>query len=46
MLAESRNIARANTGLKSGVWIEKFPDSQAIPELSDSVVGIIGFGTI
>lgn len=46
MLAESRNIARANAGLKNGVWIEKFPDSQAIPELSDSVVGIIGFGTI
>ncbi len=46
MLAESRNIARAHLGLVSGAWIERYPDSQAIPELRGSTVGVIGFGTI
>ena len=46
MLAESRNIARAHLGLVAGTWIERYPDSQAIPELRGSTVGIIGFGTI
>ena len=46
MLVESRNIVRAHMGLVNGVWVEKFPDSQAIPELRGSTVGIIGFGTI
>ena len=46
MLAESRNIARAHLGLVNGTWIERYPDSQAIPELRGSTVGIIGFGTI
>ncbi len=46
MLAESRNIARAHCGLINGTWIERYPDSQAIPELRGSTVGIIGFGTI
>ena len=46
MIAESRNIARADRGLRSGTWIEKYPDSAAIPELRGSNVGIIGFGTI
>lgn len=46
MLVESRNIVRAHMGLINGVWVEKFPDSQAIPELRGATVGIIGFGTI
>lgn len=46
MLVESRNVVRAHMGLVNGVWVEKFPDSQAIPELRGSTVGIIGFGTI
>lgn len=46
MMAESRNIARAHMGLVNGTWIEKYPDSAAIPELRGSTVGIIGFGTI
>ena len=46
MIAESRNIARADRGLRSGTWIEKYPDSAAIPELRGSNVGIIGFGRI
>lgn len=36
MIAESRNIARADRGLRSGTWIEKYPDSAAIPELRGS----------
>ena len=35
MIAESRNIARADRGLRSGTWIEKYPDSAAIPELRE-----------
>ena len=46
MIAESRNIVRAHMGLVKGQWLEEFPDSKAIPELKDSKVGIIGFGTI
>lgn len=46
MLVESRNIARAHRGLMDGTWIEKYPNSAAIPELRGSTVGLIGFGTI
>ncbi len=46
IIAEMRNIARGHTGLKSGIWIERFPNSAAIPELADACVGIIGVGTI
>lgn len=46
MLAESRNIAKAHHGLMQGNWIEKYPDTPAIPELRSATVGIIGFGTI
>lgn len=46
MLVESRNIARAHRGLMNGVWIERYPNSAAIPELRGSTVGLIGFGTI
>ena len=46
MMVESRNIARSDAGLKRGEWIERYPDSDAIPELRGSTVGLIGFGTI
>jgi D-3-phosphoglycerate dehydrogenase len=46
MIAETRNIARANIALRSGVWRERYPNSAAIPELSDATIGIVGFGTI
>lgn len=46
ILDETRNISRANRELKQGQWREHFPNSQAIPELRTSTVGIVGFGTI
>lgn len=46
MMVESRNLARSHMGLVNGKWIEKYPNSAAIPELRGSTVGIIGYGTI
>jgi D-3-phosphoglycerate dehydrogenase len=46
MICEMRNITRADRALRSGVWREDFPNSDYIGELSDAVVGIVGFGTI
>lgn len=46
ILAETRNIGRADIAMHNGEWRERYPNSQAIPELSDAVVGIVGFGTI
>lgn len=46
MLAETRNIARADRSLRQGVWREKFPNTGRIFEISGATVGLIGFGTI
>ena len=46
MMVESRNLVRSHMGLVNGTWIEKYPNSLAIPELRGSTVGIIGYGTI
>ncbi len=46
IIVESRNIIRSHMGLKDGIWIEKYDNSAAIPELRSSTVGIIGYGTI
>ena len=46
MMVESRNLARSHMGLVNGTWIERYPNSAAIPELRGSTVGIIGYGTI
>lgn len=46
MLCELRNIVRSHTALMRGEWREKYPNSEHIGELSDAVIGIIGFGTI
>jgi len=46
MLAECRNIARAHYSIKQGGWRKEFPNSDAIPEMHDKVVGLVGFGYI
>ena len=46
ILCETRNIARSNMGLREGIWIEQYDNTSAIPELVDSTIGLIGFGTI
>ena len=46
MMCEMRNIARSDCALIKGVWRENYDNSTKIPELNDSTVGIIGFGTI
>jgi D-3-phosphoglycerate dehydrogenase len=44
MLAETRNIARSHRALKNGQWREYYPNTEGIPELNGSTVGIVGFG--
>ncbi|MDY0092053.1 MAG: 2-hydroxyacid dehydrogenase [Candidatus Vecturithrix sp.] len=46
ILAEMRNIGRAHAALKAGEWRKDFPNSEAIPELYEKTVGLIGFGNI
>lgn len=47
MIAETRNIARANYALKNNIWREKFPNSKYfVRELKHLTVGIIGFGSV
>lgn len=46
MLAETRNIARADRSLREDVWREKFPNSGRIFEFNGATIGLIGFGTI
>jgi D-3-phosphoglycerate dehydrogenase len=47
ILCETRNIARADSSLKKGVWRENYPNTQSsIRELCDMTVGIIGFGSV
>lgn len=46
ILAETRNIVRADQSLANGVWREQYPNSEAIPELRSMTIGIVGFGTI
>lgn len=44
MLAESRNIARADAGIKLGGWHKAFPGPSY--ELGGRTVGLIGFGHV
>jgi D-3-phosphoglycerate dehydrogenase len=44
MLAEARNIARADASIKSGGWRKDFPGDRV--EIADSTVGMIGFGHV
>jgi D-3-phosphoglycerate dehydrogenase len=46
ILDEMRNISRSNMALKAGIWRESYNNSQAIPELNTSMVGLFGFGVI
>jgi D-3-phosphoglycerate dehydrogenase len=44
MLAEARNIARADASIKNGLWRKDFPGARI--EIADSTVGMIGFGHV
>jgi D-3-phosphoglycerate dehydrogenase / 2-oxoglutarate reductase len=44
MLAEARNIARADASIKAGGWRKDFPGARI--ELADSTVGMVGFGHV
>lgn len=47
ILAETRNIARCHASMSNrGEWLEKYPNSGQIHELSRKTAGLIGFGTI
>ncbi|UCC44954.1 MAG: 2-hydroxyacid dehydrogenase [Candidatus Zixiibacteriota bacterium] len=46
ILAEIRNIARSHAKLKSKVWTRSFPNSDAIPELHEKTVGLVGYGAV
>lgn len=44
MLAEARNIARADASIKSGGWRKDFPGARI--EITGSTVGMVGFGHV
>jgi D-3-phosphoglycerate dehydrogenase len=46
ILAEVRNLARSHACLKCGDWRRSFPNSDAIPELYEKTVGLVGFGAV
>ena len=46
ILAEVRNVARAHGCLKNGNWRRSFPNSEAIPELYEKTVGLVGYGAV
>lgn len=46
ILSEIRNIARAHAHLKQGDWRRSFRNSDAIPELYEKTVGLVGFGSV
>jgi len=46
ILAEIRNISRAHACLKNGQWRRSFPNSDAIPELYEKTVGLVGYGAV
>jgi len=46
ILSEIRNIARSHACLKSGDWRRSFTNSDAIPELNEKTVGLVGYGAV
>lgn len=44
MLAESRNIARADASVKAGAWRKDFPGARL--EIAGRTVGMVGFGHV
>jgi len=46
MINETRNIARSHFFLKNKIWQEYYPNSDNIPEINNSIIGLVGFGVI
>ena len=46
ILSEVRNLARAHASIKSSHWRRQFPNSEAIPELYQKTIGLVGFGAV
>jgi D-3-phosphoglycerate dehydrogenase len=46
ILAEMRNIARADHKLRQGKWEKYYPNGVLAPELGTATVGLIGYGEI
>lgn len=46
MLASARNIAKAHHSIQCGEWRKTFVNSNAIPEMHDKTIGLVGFGYI
>ena len=44
MLAEARNISRADASIKSGGWRKDFPGARI--EIGNSTIGMVGFGHV
>lgn len=44
MLAEARNISRADQSIKTGGWRKEFPGARI--EIGESTVGMVGFGQV
>ena len=44
MLAETRNIARADASIRAGGWRKEFPGARV--EIAHSTVGMVGFGHV
>lgn len=46
ILSEVRNLARSHACLTSGDWRRSFSNSEAIPELYEKTVGLVGYGAV
>lgn len=46
ILGEIRNLARSHACLKQGEWRRTFPNTEAIPELNEKTVGLVGYGAV
>ena len=47
IICETRNISRADSSLKKGIWREQYPNTATtIREIKDMTIGIIGFGSV
>lgn len=46
ILSEVRNIARSHAALKAGLWSRDYPNREAIPELNEKTVGLVGYGSV
>lgn len=46
ILNEIRNISRSERKLREGKWEKFFPNGMLMPELKESIVGLVGYGAI